>query len=61
VRSEEMFIAQGTPPDPASMKAIVILIVVAAVIFWRTALKVLLIGAIMLVVVGALTAVQGLH
>ena len=56
-----MFIAQGTPPDPASIKAIVVLIVIAAVIFWRTAIKVLIIGAIVLVAVGALTAVQGLH
>jgi hypothetical protein len=56
-----MFIAQGTPHDPESMRTIALLIVIVAVIFWRTALKVLLFGAIVLVVVGALTAVQGLH
>ena len=56
-----MFIAQGTPHDPESMRTIALLIVIVAVIFWRTALKVLLIGAILLVVVGALTAAQGLH
>jgi len=56
-----MFIAQGLPPDPESIRTVVLLIVILAVIFWRTAIKVLLIGAIMLVIVGALTAVQGLH
>jgi hypothetical protein len=56
-----MFIAQGTPHDPESIRTIVILIVILAVLFWKTAIKVLIIGAIMLVVVGALAAVQGMH
>jgi hypothetical protein len=56
-----MFIAQGTPPDPESMRAVVILIVIVAVIFWRTALKVLIIGAVALAVLGAIAAAQGLH
>jgi hypothetical protein len=56
-----MFIEQGTPHDPESIRTIVVVIVILAVIFWRTAVKVLIIGAIMLVVVGALAAVQGLH
>jgi hypothetical protein len=56
-----MFIAQGSPPDPESIRTGVLLIVILAVIFWRTAIKVLIIGAIMLAVVGALAAVQGLH
>jgi hypothetical protein len=56
-----MFIAQGTPHDPESIRTVVILIVILAVLFWKTAIKVLLIGAIMLVIVGALAAVQGLH
>jgi len=56
-----MFIAQGTSHDPESIRTVVILIVILAVLFWKTALKVLIIGAIMLVVVGALAAVQGLH
>jgi hypothetical protein len=56
-----MFIAQGTPPDPESMRAVVILIVIVAVIFWRMALKVLIIGAVTLAVLGAVAAAQGLH
>jgi hypothetical protein len=56
-----MFIAQGPPPDPESIRAIAIVVVIAAVIFWRIALRVLLIGAIVLVVIGALNAVQGLR
>jgi hypothetical protein len=56
-----MFIAQGHPPDPESIRALVIAIAIAAVIFWRIALKVLIIGAIVLIVVGALEAVHGLQ
>jgi hypothetical protein len=56
-----MFVAQGPPPDPASIRALVIAIAIAVVIFWRIALRVLIIGAIVLVVVGALEAVQGLR
>jgi hypothetical protein len=56
-----MFIAQGTPHDPESIKAVTLLIVMLAVFFWKTALKVLIIGTIVLVLVGALAAVQGLH
>jgi hypothetical protein len=56
-----MFIAQGPVPDAESIRTIALVLVIAAVIFWKTAVKVLLIGAVMLVVVGALTAVQGLH
>ena len=56
-----MFIAQGTHLDPESIRTVVILIVILAVLFWKTALKVLIIGAVMLVLVGALAAVQGLH
>jgi hypothetical protein len=54
-----MFIAQGNPPDPESIRAAVLLIVIVAVIFWRIALKVLIIGAIVLVLVGALAAAHG--
>ena len=56
-----MFIAQGHAPDPESIRTIVILVVFATVLFWKTAIKILIIGAIMLVLVGALAAVQGLH
>jgi len=56
-----MFIALDPPPDPESMRALVIVLVIVAVIFWRIALKVLLMGAIVLIVVGAFEAVSGLH
>jgi hypothetical protein len=56
-----MFIAQGTPPDPESIRTVVILIVILAVLFWKTAIKVLIMGAILLVLVGAFAAVQGLR
>jgi hypothetical protein len=56
-----MFIAQGTAHDPESIRTVVLLIVILAVLFWRTALKLLIIGAVMLVAVGAVAAVQGLH
>jgi hypothetical protein len=56
-----MFIAQGPPPDPESIRAAVLLIAAGAVIFWRIALKLALIAAILLVFLGAITIAHGLH
>lgn len=56
-----MFVGQGPAPDPESIRAIVLVVAAAAVIFWRTAIKVLIIGALALIAVGALAAVQGLR
>jgi len=56
-----MFVGQGPAPDPESIKAIVLVVVAAAVIFWRLAIKVLIIGVLVLIAVGALAAVQGLR
>jgi hypothetical protein len=56
-----MFIAQGALHDPESVRTGVILIVILAVLFWKAALKLLIIGAIVLVLVGAFAAVHGLH
>ena len=56
-----MFIAQGLPPDPGSIKMVLLLIAILAVVFWKTVIKLVLIGALLLVLYGALMAVQGLH
>jgi hypothetical protein len=52
---------QGHPLDPESIRMILLLIAAAAVIFWRVVLKLLVIAAIFMAVLGALTMVQGLH
>jgi hypothetical protein len=56
-----MLALQGHPPDPESIRMILLLIAAAAVIFWRVVLKLLVIAAIFMAVLGALTMVQGLH
>jgi hypothetical protein len=52
---------QGHPLDPESIRVIFLLIAAVAVVFWKTALKLLVIAAILMAVLGALTMVQGLH
>ena len=52
---------QGHPLDPESIRAIFLLIAAVAVIFWRITIKLLVITAILMAVLGALTMVQGLH
>jgi len=56
-----MFVAQGSMPDPESIRAIVLLVTAGAVMFWRIAIRLVVIAAILLVVLGALTVVQSLH
>lgn len=56
-----MFIAQGPPPDPESIKMVLLAIAILAVFFWKTAIKLVLIGALLLALLGALAVVQGLH
>jgi hypothetical protein len=47
--------------DPEAIRAIFLLIIVWAVIFWRAAIKLIVIASMLLAVLGALTIVQGLH
>jgi hypothetical protein len=56
-----MFVAQGPPPDPESIRAVALLIAAGAVIFWRIAIRLAIIGAIVLVLLGAVAIANGLH
>jgi hypothetical protein len=56
-----MLALQGHPLDPESIRAIFLLIAAVAVIFWRIALKLLVIAALFMALLGAITMVQGLH
>jgi hypothetical protein len=60
VRSEGMSALQGHPLDPESIRVIFLLIAAVAVIYWKIAIKLLVIAAILMAVLGALTMVQGL-
>jgi len=61
VRSDEMLGAQGSAHDPEAIRVIFLLITAWAVVCWRTAIKLIVIAAVLLTVVGALTIAQGLH
>jgi hypothetical protein len=52
-----MFAAQ----DPRSLMLITLVIVTTAVVFWRMVIKLLIIGTVMLVLLGFLELLQGLH
>ena len=57
MRRENMFAAQ----DPSSVMVITLVIAVAALFFWRTMIKLAAIGTIMLVVLGFIDLLRGLH
>lgn len=52
-----MFAAQ----DPASLMLITLVIVAAVVVYWRTVIKLVTVGVVMLIVLGFLDLLRGLH
>jgi hypothetical protein len=56
-----MFVGQGPTQDPESMKIVLLLIATSVAVFWRTVIKLALIVAIMLIILGALALTQSLH
>ena len=52
-----MFMAR----DPGSLILIILAIATSAVIFWRIVIKLVIIGAVSLVILGLLELWQGLH
>jgi hypothetical protein len=52
-----MFAAQ----DPSSVILVILVVAAAAVLYWRTVIKLLTIGTVMLVVLGLLDLLQSLH
>lgn len=56
-----MFTSQGLSQDPESTRVILLLIIIGMAIFWRTVIKLVVIAAILLTILGALTLSQSLH
>lgn len=56
-----MFVGKGSPPDLQSMRMVLLLIATGTAIFWRTVIKLIVIMAILLALVGALTLSQNFH
>jgi hypothetical protein len=56
-----MLAAQVQTHDLESIRLIVFLIATGAVIFWRIAIKLAIITAIVLTILGVLTLLNGLH
>jgi len=56
-----MFVGQGLTQDPESTRMAVLLIAASVAIFWRTVIKLAIIAAILLAVLGALTLSQSVH
>jgi hypothetical protein len=56
-----MFAAQGNPQDLSSLVPIVLVAITGMVIFWRTMIKVVVIGLILLMVLGFSYLLQNLH
>lgn len=56
-----MFATQGPTQDPNSLIPIALVIITAALVFWRTVIKLLAIGVILLVVLGVSELLHGPH
>ena len=56
-----MFVGQGPMQDPESTRMVLLLIAAGVAIFWRTVIKLAVIVAILLTVLGALTLSQSMH
>lgn len=56
-----MFSTRGSAQDPSSLIPIALVLITAALIFWRTVVKLLAIGIILLVVLGVASLLHGLH
>ncbi len=56
-----MFVDQGPTQDPESMRMVLLLIAASVAIFWRAVIKLAIIAAILLTVLGAFTLSQSVH
>ena len=56
-----MFAATGPSQDPSSLVLIALVVITGLVIFWRTAIKILAISAILLIVLGLSELLHTLH
>ena len=55
---ESMFAMKGPAQDPATLMLIALIIATGAVIFWRTVIKFVIIGVILLLVLGVFELLQ---
>lgn len=56
-----MLLAQGVSHSPQSLEVVLVLLAILAVLFWRVALRLLVVVLTVLVVTGALALIQHLH
>ena len=56
-----MLAAQGPAQDPASLMLIILAVITGVVVFWRTVIKLATIGLLLLVVLGFMDLLRGLH
>ena len=58
---ENVFVTQGPAQDPSSLVPIALVVITAALVFWRTLIKLLAIGVILLIVLGLSELLHGPH
>ena len=56
-----MFASQGPSQDPGSLALVVLVVITGAVIFWRTAIKLMAISVILLAILGFLDLLHALQ
>jgi len=56
-----MFLAQGAPENLQSLEPVIVVLSIAAVLFWRVVLRLLAIVIIVLFVSGVALLLEGIH
>jgi hypothetical protein len=56
-----MFLAQGAPENLQSLEPVIVVLSIAAVLFWRVLLRILMIVILVLLVSGVVLLLEGTH
>lgn len=56
-----MLVAQAPAQDPASLILIIVAVITGLVVFWRTVIKFVTIAILLLIVLGFIDLLRGLH
>ena len=56
-----MFSTHGSAQDPSSLIPLILAVITAALVFWRTFLKLLTVGLVLMVPLGILDLLHDLH
>jgi hypothetical protein len=56
-----MFLAQGAPENLQSLEPVIVVLSIAAVLFWRVVLRILAIMIILLLVSGVVLLLEAMH